>query len=1040
MTPYRLMIIYVAIVITACFLLPGLDVNLLAKERSASLGVSFSFANSSPDVVEGVTSVIENACSQLRQLKHINSTSGYNGGSVQLYFDQSTNMAYKKLELAALIRRLYRQLPAGVSFPYISGGNTTDTESPVLVYSINAQLQPHIIREECEMIFRKALSNLTGIKELVVSGTENLQLVIQFDRNKCNAWHTDPDNIMPSLNSFFSNTYPGYITKLNHEQYFLQVPAPKASIPLIESIVIPSDRNTHLLLKDIATVYFQEARARSFFRINGKNVVRLSIYAMNDVNKVIVANNVKRVVKAASKLLPKGFELNLEYDDTLFFKEEMSKNYRRLLLSISMLFVLIMVAYRDWRYLLNLFAGLIMTLSLTIVMARLFCVPIHLYTIGGIAAAFNIAIDNTIVMLDYYKRRRDRRIFMAMGGASLITITSLYLVSRFLEHEQTSVRDFSIILIVSLLGSLVTLLCFTPAFYELLHIRKRDTGLPVGGGNDLRSKRLVSRIYEKTIQILVRHRKICILALLLLFGTPIFMLPEQWKGDKWYHRWYNNTVGSAYYQEKIRPKTDKWLGGTLRLFVENVFDKGGVRDLRKTKLYVQAELPSGNTPDQMNLILKDFERYLAGVAGLDKVITNVYSGQYGLIEMSFTEDAGNTSLPYQLKARLIARSLNWGGVEWDIYGIGQGFSNTGDEETPNFAVTMKGYNYDELERQAKLLAAKLKERKRVRKVNIDERLNYNERTSREYILLLDAGKLAISRVNKASVLHALRTSSEPGQPAGQIIINNKYYPVFIKEKTAGVFSNFDLMFASQMIDSNNVIRINNVGSLSFKQTMNSIYKEGRQYIRVVSFEYLGLAEIGRAFLETKLVQMEREMPVGYTAEVRTNAGPWDWDSQNKFLLIALLLVAVYFITSIIFESLKKPFFIVAIIPVSFIGLFLIFNYGHFYFDQGGYAAFILLGSLVASAAIFIVNDLNMIMKGSGGEINNVLLHVIRLRSRTILVTTCAACFSMVPFLMEGRSNVFWFSFAVGTVGGLLFSLFSIFIVLPVLLWKKNNKA
>lgn len=102
------------------------------------------------------------------------------------------------------------------------------------------------------------------------------------------------------------------------------------------------------------------------------------------------------------------------------------------------------------------------------------------------------------------------------------------------------------------------------------------------------------------------------------------------------------------------------------------------------------------------------------------------------------------------------------------------------------------------------------------------------------------------------------------------------------------------------------------------------------------------------------------------------------------------------------------------------------------FDQGGYAAFILLGGLVVNAAIFIVNDLN---NRSDKDYNKAVIKSVLGKTQPILLTVLSTCFGLIPFLIEGESEIFWFALAIGTIGGLLFSLFAVFFCLPVFLCK-----
>ena len=152
------------------------------------------------------------------------------------------------------------------------------------------------------------------------------------------------------------------------------------------------------------------------------------------------------------------------------------------------------------------------------------------------------------------------------------------------------------------------------------------------------------------------------------------------------------------------------------------------------------------------------------------------------------------------------------------------------------------------------------------------------------------------------------------------------------------------------------------------------------------------------------------------------------------VLILVLVVGIFFICSVLFENLKQPFFIIIIIPFSVIGLFLIFSLFDFYFDQGGYAAFVMLGGLAVNAAIFIVNDLN---NRSIGLYNRNILKAVAGKAVPIMLTILSTCFGLIPFIIEGQNEVFWFSLAIGTIGGLVFSIIGVFVALPVFLWKKK---
>ncbi|MCR9084788.1 MAG: efflux RND transporter permease subunit, partial [Cyclobacteriaceae bacterium] len=416
------------------------------------------------------------------------------------------------------------------------------------------------------------------------------------------------------------------------------------------------------------------------------------------------------------------------------------------------------------------------------------------------------------------------------------------------------------------------------------------------------------------------------------FGIPIFYLPAKWDDQEW----YNKTVGNTFYQEEIRPYVDKALGGSLRMFVRGVFEKSSYREAAKTRLYVSARLPFGNTLDQMDFIMREFEAYLKDVEGIDKFVTYVMSGQRAQIEITFKEAYENSALPYQLKGKLSVKSTDWSGAQWNIYGVGQGFyTGAGGEGIPSFRVTMKGYNFDELERQAEILAEKLLKHKRIQEVNTNERLGWGEQKTEEYVLRLDQNQIALGQTNQFQLINTMLDLSKPQGPTGSLTLEEKNYGMVIREAKSNDFSKFDLEQKGLVGGSERIYKISDYGTLTKETTTNALNKEDRQYIRAVAFEYMGSAKFGNEYLDEVLDEMKQIMPIGYTAEKRTWSFSYE-KAKRQYSLLAFLILGIFMICAVLFENLKQPVYIIAIIPISFIGLFLIFSLFDFYFDQGGY--------------------------------------------------------------------------------------------------------
>ncbi len=1032
MTPFRVLIAFVVLAILGFATVPLLSVDLNPREREPVFTISFGIPQSSPEVIEKLgTSPLEGVMSQLTELKKITSVSNYDRGSITLRFDKKADMELKKFEVLALIRQVYPKMDERLSYPIVtqSAESRDDFKTPILTYSINGPFASFEIKKIAEDVIKPALTRFSEVEEVQIRGANDLQVYVTFDAQKMQSFGITKATLSQQISKSFGQKFPGTVFNSEGKTLFVTLDAKLHALEQLENLIVRNTAQLEVRVKDLASVTLEEAEPTTFYRINGNNSVTFTVYNRDGVNKVLLAKSLKASVESAKANLPPGFEIRLENDDTEFLEKELNKIYQRSGLSILILIAFIFLINRNWKYLSILFLGILVNLSLTAMVLYFLQIDIHLYSIAGLTISFGLVVDNAIVMVDHLHKHRNRKVFLALLAASLTTVAALLMVLLLPEEDRKNLTEFSIVVSVMLGVSLLVALFFTPAFYELLFKESAKKGRKLTFPQ-LRKRAFWMNRYESGIAFTARYRKSFLCLILLLFGTPIFFLPAKWEGQEW----YNKTVGNTFYQEEIRPYVDKALGGTLRMFVRGVYEKSVYREPEKTRLYVSARLPFGNTLQQMDFIMREFEEYLKGVDGIDQFVTYVMSGQQAQITITFDEAHENGALPYQLKGKLSVKSTDWSGAAWNIYGVGQGFYTGGSsDQIPSFRVEMKGYNFDELERQSGFLAEKLLKHKRIQTVNTNERLSYNEQKTQEYVLRLDQNQIALGGTNQYEVLNTLQDMSKPQMPTGYLTLADQNYGLLIREKKAEGFSKFDLEQKGLISGKDRILKISDFGTLNLETTTNALHKEDRQYIRVVSFEYMGSAKFGNEYLEEVLKEMKTQMPIGYEAKKQE----WTWGTEQakrQYGLLGLLIVGIFFICTILFENFRQPFYIIFLIPISFIGVFLIFAVGGFNFDRGGFAAFVMLGGLAVNAGIFILNDLNNFHSGTFGR--NILKAVAG-KAIPILLTVLSTCFGLVPFIIEGQNEIFWFSLAIGTIGGLVFSLVGVFWILPVMMWRKT---
>ncbi|MEL6942691.1 MAG: efflux RND transporter permease subunit, partial [Bacteroidota bacterium] len=498
---------------------------------------------------------------------------------------------------------------------------------------------------------------------------------------------------------------------------------------------------------------------------------------------------------------------------------------------------------------------------------------------------------------------------------------------------------------------------------------------------------------------------------------------------------YNRTLGNEWYVENAQPIVNKLLGGTLRLFLWYVYEGAAYREADETVLRVEANMPFGSTLTQMNEVILQIEQYLSQFEIEVKQFTSrVNSGQYAGIEIYFNKGY-DLYFPHQLKNRLIAYSLNMGGVKWNIYGVGKGFSNASSGSPPRFRVIINGYNKRELAQQAETFAQKLLKHPRIQEVNTEANINWWEKDLYEYELSFDQLNMAMANLNATQMQQVVQSFDQAASQDGALS-NGKPFRLISK-----VLVSKDLWILQneiQRLDSTKVL-FSNFASLEKQKVSASIHKENQQYIRMIEFEYTGSARFGSKYLEETMEVMRKEMPLGYTIDRTT----WQFGSEQKkqYTLLLLVIGLIFFVCTLLFESLKQALMIVLLIPISFIGIFLTFYWFDFPFDQGGYTSFILLSGIVVNSLILIVNDFNQYRKNNPQRSTlQLYIKAFNHKITPILLSIVSTALGLIPFLLHGEQEVFWFALAIGTIGGLVFSIFVITFLIPVFFVSKPSHS
>jgi multidrug efflux pump subunit AcrB len=182
-------------------------------------------------------------------------------------------------------------------------------------------------------------------------------------------------------------------------------------------------------------------------------------------------------------------------------------------------------------------------------------------------------------------------------------------------------------------------------------------------------------------------------------------------------------------------------------------------------------------------------------------------------------------------------------------------------------------------------------------------------------------------------------------------------------------------------------------------------------------------------------------PLGYRAESESYRYWWGENVASQYWLLFLIIVIIFFMSGFLFNSTTQPLVVIFIIPVSFIGLFLTFYLFKLNFDQGGFAALILLAALSVNANIYVLNEYNNIRKANPRiKASKAYIKAWNVKVKPIFLTIASTALGFIPFMVGEYREAFWFPLAAGAVGGLVFSFIALFFFLPLFMGVGKGQA
>jgi multidrug efflux pump subunit AcrB len=427
-------------------------------------------------------------------------------------------------------------------------------------------------------------------------------------------------------------------------------------------------------------------------------------------------------------------------------------------------------------------------------------------------------------------------------------------------------------------------------------------------------------------------------------------------------------------------------------------------------------MPEGGTIQQLNDVILKVERAISNIHGVEMFRTSIDDSRNGEVLIYFKDDGIYGDLPFILKNQLENLLLDFGGVNWSVSGVGRGFSNSISDNFRDESIILEGYNYNKLREYAERLRVHLSADSRVQDAEINSDISGATELVSEYTAVLDKTKLSLVNSSSLALSEYLMDEIYGREVTTKLL--NKNEAVYLTSDVSSKFSIWDFNNSPILLDSV-LLKADQMSSLFVEKRGGTISKRNQQYQLAVTYDFIGPFALAKSVKELSVARIRSLLPLGYTAFPNYEY-KWNIQDRSQYLAIIIAILLTYIISSIALESLLKSMLVIYVVMISFIGIFVSFYLFDINFDQGGVMSFVFIVAITGGLGTTVIKDFYNPISYS--------------KFLNRLVTIGLACAGIVcgvfPFILIGSEQLFWKSFAVGTMGGIVFFIAALIVYMP----------
>jgi HAE1 family hydrophobic/amphiphilic exporter-1 len=1079
--------------------LSGLKVNLLPDLTYPTLTVRTEYEGAAPLEIENLVSQpVEEAIGVVKNLRKIHSVSRTGQSDVILEFAWGTNMDQAGLDVRDKLDVL--QLPLDAKKPVLLRFNpSTD---PIMRLSLSGSGMANGDMSEAELKqlrrfaddeLRKRLEPTPGVAAVKVGGGLEDQIDVEIDQQKLQQLNLNVADVTKRLSDENVNVSGGRIDN-GSQRYLVRTVNQFGNLDEMRNLLVKVDNNVPVRLKDIADVRQGYKDREGIVRVGGHEAIELAVYKEGDANTVSVAAAVRKQLDKLKEILPRNAKLDTIDDQSIFIQSSLD-DVRNDAIIGGVLAVLII-----FFFLADSWSTFIISLSLPISLVATFFfmgqagVSLNVMSLGGLALATGMVVDDSIVVLENIARLREhgfgiveaavkgaREVSMAVIASTLTTVAVFFPLVFVQGVAGQLFRDQALTVTFAMLISLVVAMTLIPMLASLKGrspIAYKDeepsTGWQPSNKVGRGVKSVVTPVSKTVFRWVPKALTVGIFYVFSRVGRAIgtvlraigrvVLMPYN-GAARAYHAFLPKALARPY--AVLAFAAAAFIGSILLI---PTLGMDLIPSLAQGRFEMTVKQPPGTALVDTDKLVAELQRKNAN----DPNIALIYgvSGTGTRLDATPTEsgeniarmlivlkpgvgDRGEREATEALRATMGSHP----GIEVK-FARPQLFSFA----TP-LEIELRGYDLASLEKAGKKLSSLMNASPRFADVKSTVEGGYPEiqikfDQDRAAALGLTTKQISDQVVNKVKGSVATRYSfrdrkidvlvrTQADQRASVDDIKNLivgYSGTAAAATTGGTASNATSASptstsasstANTASTANNLnaangrpIRLSAVADVISSQGPSEIHRITQERVAIVSSN-LHYGDLGTAVKEVQQLIRDNPLAAGVTTHIGGQSEELDASVKSLIFALSLAIFLVYLVMASQFESLLHPFVIMFSIPLALVGAVLALKVTSTPLSVVVFIGLIMLAGIVVKNAIVLIDRVNQLREEGVDKIGAVV-QAAETRLRPIAMTTLCTLLGFMPLAIGiGDGNEVRAPMAITVIGGLLVSTLLTLVVIPV---------